>query len=106
MVAAGPAPSGPAATIRQLHTQYKTAALVAKRAGNKDQAIHYMRTMKQMEPMLKAAESGQPVDLTTLPNPPGQEPSSHPPPRESLSEASPPTHQLAGIGKAVWWWLW
>ncbi|XP_045138932.1 coiled-coil and C2 domain-containing protein 1-like [Portunus trituberculatus] len=92
------APSGPAATIRQLHTQYKTAALLAKRAGNKDQAIQYMRTMKQMEPMLKAAESGQPVDLTTLPNPPGQAPSSQPPPRETLSDTITPTHQFAGSG--------
>ncbi|XP_063849873.1 coiled-coil and C2 domain-containing protein 1-like isoform X3 [Scylla paramamosain] len=90
------APSGPAATIRQLHTQYKTAALAAKKAGDKDQAIHYMRIMKQMEPMLKAAENGQPVDLTTLPKPPGQAPPSQPPPRETLSTESPEVAREAG----------
>lgn len=91
------APSGAAATIRHLHTQYKSEALVCKRAGNKEQAIHYMRIMKQLEPMLKAAESGQPVDLTTLPKPPGQAPS-QPSPRETLSETSGPAPQSAGSG--------
>lgn len=91
-------PSGPAKIIHQLHTQYKAAALAAKKAGNKDQALQYMRTMKQIEPMLRAAESGQPVDLTTLPQPPGEAPSLHP--RETLPEMKPSTQQtLVGHGK-------
>lgn len=82
--------SGPATAIRQLHTQYKVAALAAKKAGDKDQAVQYMRIMKQIEPKLQAAESGQPVDLTTLPPPPGQAPPPVLPPRETLTESGPP----------------
>ncbi|XP_047479024.1 coiled-coil and C2 domain-containing protein 1-like isoform X2 [Penaeus chinensis] len=63
--------SGPASAVRTRHTEYKMAALEAKKKGDKESAIMYMRIMKQLEPMLSAAESGQAVDLTTLPGPPG-----------------------------------
>lgn len=63
--------SGPASAVRTRHTEYKMAALEAKKKGDKETAIMYMRIMKQLEPMLSAAESGQAVDLTTLPGPPG-----------------------------------
>lgn len=103
---ATPSASGPAAAVRQLHTQYKVAALTAKKAGDKDQALQYMRIMKQIEPTLQAAESGQPVDLTTLPQPPGQAPPSVPPPRETLPESVPPAQpapvaQAGGSAEAV-----
>ncbi|XP_071535214.1 coiled-coil and C2 domain-containing protein 1-like isoform X1 [Panulirus ornatus] len=63
--------SDPLSIIRSLHNEYKRAALASKKQGDKEQAIQYMRTMKHMEPMLRAAESGQAVDLTSLPGPPG-----------------------------------
>ncbi|XP_037775379.1 coiled-coil and C2 domain-containing protein 1-like isoform X3 [Penaeus monodon] len=63
--------SGPASAVRTRHTEYKMAALDAKKKGDKETAIMYMRIMKQLEPMLSAAESGQAVDLATLPGPPG-----------------------------------
>ncbi|XP_063606025.1 coiled-coil and C2 domain-containing protein 1-like isoform X2 [Penaeus indicus] len=63
--------SGPASAVKTRHTEYKMAALEAKKKGDKESAIMYMRIMKQLEPMLSAAESGQAVDLTTLPGPPG-----------------------------------
>ncbi|KAK4297629.1 hypothetical protein Pmani_029971 [Petrolisthes manimaculis] len=59
--------SDPASVIRCLHDQYKAAALSAKRRGDRDKAVQYLRTMKQLDPMLTAAINGQPVDLTTLP---------------------------------------
>ncbi|KAK3861655.1 hypothetical protein Pcinc_032404, partial [Petrolisthes cinctipes] len=62
--------SDPASVIRSLHDQYKAAALSAKRRGDRDKAVQYLRTMKQLDPMLTAAVNGQPVDLTTLPTSP------------------------------------
>ncbi|KAK8730359.1 hypothetical protein OTU49_007979 [Cherax quadricarinatus] len=63
--------SDPANIIRSLHSEYKMAALASKKQGDKERAIQYMKIMKQMEPMLRAAEGGQAVDLATLPGPPG-----------------------------------
>lgn len=79
--------SDPASILRHLHTQYKMAALKAKKDNDKEQALHFMRTMKQLEPMVKAAESGQPVDLSTVPGPPDSA-VQQPPPWEKKPELS------------------
>ncbi|XP_045616529.2 coiled-coil and C2 domain-containing protein 1-like [Procambarus clarkii] len=81
--------SDPASIIRNLHTEYKIAALASKKHGDKEQAIHYMKIMKQMEPMLRAAESGQAVDLTTLPGSPSA------PIPKPVAQVAPPVTQPA-----------
>lgn len=87
--------SGPASAVRTRHTEYKMAALEAKKKGDKETAIMYMRIMKQLEPMLSAAESGQAVDLTTLPGPPGTfvlQASPQPKPQPETVSTQPVTH--------------
>ncbi|XP_042866382.1 coiled-coil and C2 domain-containing protein 1-like isoform X2 [Penaeus japonicus] len=87
--------SGPATAVRTRHTEYKMAALEAKKKGDKETAIMYMRIMKQLEPMLTAAESGQAVDLATLPGPPGTfvlQASPQPKPQPEIVSAQPVAH--------------
>lgn len=54
--------------------EYKSAALTAKRSGDPQTAIGYIKIAKQFEAVIKAVESGQPVDLSNMPGPPSQQP--------------------------------
>lgn len=83
-----PVSSDPASIIRTLHDQYKSAALAAKRGGDREQAVLFLRTMKKLEPMLTAAVNGQPVDLTTLPGPPSASHTTSPTTVSSQCESS------------------
>ncbi|XP_048395231.1 coiled-coil and C2 domain-containing protein 1B isoform X2 [Stegostoma tigrinum] len=47
--------------------EYKLAALRAKQAGDITQAKEYMKISKKFDAVIKALDSGEPVDLTNLP---------------------------------------
>lgn len=50
--------------------QYKVAALRAKKAGDTDTAMKYVRIAKKFDAVIEAEKSGQPVDLSDMPPPP------------------------------------
>ncbi|KAG7167864.1 Coiled-coil and C2 domain-containing protein 1-like [Homarus americanus] len=93
--------SDPASIVRNRHSEYKMAALSSKKSGNKEQAIQFMRIMKQMEPMLRAAENDQAVDLTTLPGPPGTPTARQPKPEMNTCGALSATNEPMRIIKSV-----
>ncbi|KAJ8357369.1 hypothetical protein SKAU_G00201630 [Synaphobranchus kaupii] len=72
---------------------YKLAALRAKQEGDLEGAKLLMKTSKKFEAVIEALESGQPVDLSNMPPPPGaveiQENTSSP------SPAKKPAHRQA-----------
>uniref|UniRef100_A0A669EX48 Coiled-coil and C2 domain-containing protein 1B n=1 Tax=Oreochromis niloticus TaxID=8128 RepID=A0A669EX48_ORENI len=51
---------------------YKVAAIHAKQSGNIDQAKQHYLTAKNLDVILEALDRGEPVDLSSLPPPPGQ----------------------------------
>lgn len=53
--------------IQKLQQEYKFAALEAKKSGDKENAIQYMRTVKQLDPLLEAVKNNQHVDINSLP---------------------------------------
>ncbi|KAG7220920.1 hypothetical protein INR49_017770, partial [Caranx melampygus] len=53
--------------------QYMKAALQAKQKNDMEQAKVFLRTAKGFDPMIEAARSGKPVDISTVPSPPGDE---------------------------------
>nr|CAI5855953.1 unnamed protein product [Callosobruchus analis] len=54
--------------------QYKIAALKAKKEGDAHTAIRYVKIAKQFENVIAAVESGQEMDLSNMPGPPGDSP--------------------------------
>ncbi|CAH0556812.1 unnamed protein product [Brassicogethes aeneus] len=52
--------------------QYKKAALNAKKTGDAQTAMKYIKTAKQFDSVIAAVEAGQPVDLSKMPGPPGE----------------------------------
>ncbi|XP_062559950.1 coiled-coil and C2 domain-containing protein 1-like isoform X2 [Armigeres subalbatus] len=62
--------------------QYKTAALEAKKAGNTENAIRYIKIVKQFDSVIQALENGQEVDLSKMPPPPAE--------LDKMSTATPP----------------
>lgn len=50
--------------------EYKSAALKAKKTGDTQTAIKYMKVGKQFEMVIKAIEEGKDVDLSSMPGPP------------------------------------
>lgn len=56
--------------LKERQAQYKQVAVQAKRAGNSDLAIQYVRVAKQFDPVIAALLEGQPVDLSAMPPPP------------------------------------
>ncbi|CAL1265126.1 unnamed protein product [Larinioides sclopetarius] len=50
--------------------QYKVAAVKAKRSGNKDLALSYLRTVKTFDAVIEAMNNNLAVDLTNVPPPP------------------------------------
>uniref|UniRef100_A0A182VT84 Coiled-coil and C2 domain-containing protein 1-like n=1 Tax=Anopheles minimus TaxID=112268 RepID=A0A182VT84_9DIPT len=49
---------------------YKQAALNAKKAGNNEQAMAYVKVLKQFDVVIRAMENGEEVDLSKMPPPP------------------------------------
>jgi len=54
--------------ISQRREELKTAALAAKKAGDKGTAINYMRAIKVCDALLEEVEAGNSVDLSNLPS--------------------------------------
>ncbi|XP_043233543.1 coiled-coil and C2 domain-containing protein 1-like isoform X2 [Amphibalanus amphitrite] len=50
--------------------QYKHAAVLAKKAGDKETALQYVRVVKAFEQVIAAMEAGETVDLSDMPPPP------------------------------------
>ncbi|XP_069050076.1 coiled-coil and C2 domain-containing protein 1B isoform X1 [Lepisosteus oculatus] len=69
--AAGPDQESTRALLQGRQREYKIAAVKAKQEGDLDRARQYMRTLKKFDVVLEALESGQPVDLSQMPPPPG-----------------------------------
>lgn len=74
-----PVPTSPTSTSEQSNTiaalaarrdEYKMAALQAKKAGDRETAINYVRIVKKFEIVISAVEGGQAVDLSEMPPPP------------------------------------
>ncbi|KAI4465000.1 hypothetical protein MML48_3g00017140 [Holotrichia oblita] len=57
--------------LSQRKDEYKSAAIVAKKSGDTETALNYVKIVKQFEMVVKAVESGQEVDLSGMPGPPG-----------------------------------
>ncbi|KAI1883267.1 hypothetical protein AGOR_G00243450 [Albula goreensis] len=53
--------------------QYMKAALQAKQKNDMEQARNFLRAAKGFDPMIEAAKSGKPVDISKVPSPPGDE---------------------------------
>ena len=63
--------------LTERHRLFKEAALDAKREGNVNVALVYLKHAKGFEQMIKAAEHGLPLDMTNLPVPPQLAASQH-----------------------------
>uniref|UniRef100_A0A8C5C1T0 C2 domain-containing protein n=1 Tax=Gadus morhua TaxID=8049 RepID=A0A8C5C1T0_GADMO len=53
--------------------QYMRAALQAKQKKDLEQAKGFLRSAKALEPLIEAARAGNPVDISKVPSPPGDE---------------------------------
>lgn len=56
--------------LEKLKTQqqkYKTAAIAWKKAGNKEQALEYVKTVKQFDIVIAAIAAGEQLDLSDMP---------------------------------------
>ncbi|KAL6419462.1 hypothetical protein ACFW04_011389 [Cataglyphis niger] len=51
-------------------TKYKTAAVAWKKAGNKEQALQYVKTVKQFDIVIAAVAMGEKLDLSDMPSTP------------------------------------
>ncbi|XP_023220187.1 coiled-coil and C2 domain-containing protein 1-like [Centruroides sculpturatus] len=67
---ADPVENSEVTLLNQRKNQYKAAALHAKKAGDTQLAIKYVKIAKQFDNVITALESGQPVDLRNMPPPP------------------------------------
>ena len=52
--------------LKQRGAEFQRAAKEAKAKGDKEKALGYLRYYKGIEPMIGAAESGYPVDMTQV----------------------------------------
>lgn len=74
-------------TLSERRNAYRQEALLAKKNGEHDNAIKYVRIVKQFDSVIAAVKSGQPVDLSEMPPMPGQDPA---PPKAPTRRAPPP----------------
>lgn len=75
--------------LQERKAQYKAAALEAKKSGNSEQAIKFIKTVKQFDMVIQALESGQEIDLSKMPPPPPSGSAPPVPPRPSRKEENP-----------------
>uniref|UniRef100_A0A452QS76 Coiled-coil and C2 domain containing 1A n=1 Tax=Ursus americanus TaxID=9643 RepID=A0A452QS76_URSAM len=94
---------GPLAQVQSRQREYKLAALHAKQQGDTATAARHFRVAKSFDAVLEALSRGEPVDLSRLPPPPGQDSLSFPrlltwplclPPPLSAPEVPPPPRTL------------
>ncbi|XP_074485008.1 coiled-coil and C2 domain-containing protein 1A [Sebastes fasciatus] len=72
--------------------EYKIAAIHSKQGGDIDQAKQHYLTAKKLDVLVEALDRNEPVDLSSLPPPPGDvvaEPVAPPPPQSSSKPAAP-----------------
>nr|XP_014267420.1 coiled-coil and C2 domain-containing protein 1A [Maylandia zebra] len=74
---------------------YKMAAIHAKQSGNIDQAKQHYLTAKNFDVILEALDRGEPVDLSSLPPPPGDVITEQSAPPQSSSKPDPPAAPAA-----------
>ncbi|XP_011706341.1 PREDICTED: coiled-coil and C2 domain-containing protein 1-like [Wasmannia auropunctata] len=53
--------------LKNQQQKYKTAAIAWKRAGNKEQALEYVKTIKQFDIVIAAVAAGEKLDLSDMP---------------------------------------
>ncbi|KAM7418751.1 hypothetical protein PAMA_016058 [Pampus argenteus] len=59
-------------TVLSRQREYKMAAIHAKQSGDIDQAKQYYLSAKKLDVLLEALDRDEPIDLSSLPPPPGQ----------------------------------
>ncbi|XP_023175269.2 coiled-coil and C2 domain-containing protein 1-like isoform X2 [Drosophila hydei] len=70
---ASDAPANPLVSqMRSRQSEYKAAALQAKRSGDIAAAKQFLGVVKQFDVVVKMCEDGQEVDLSDMPPPPGE----------------------------------
>lgn len=57
-------------TLKEQQQKYKTAAVAWKKAGNKEQALQYVKTVKQFDIVIAAVAAGEKLDLSDMPSTP------------------------------------
>ncbi|NXS50616.1 C2D1A protein, partial [Balaeniceps rex] len=67
-----PRRAGAEALLQGRQREYKLAALHAKQRGDMETATKYYRVAKSFDSLLEAAGKGQPVELSSVPPPPGK----------------------------------
>uniref|UniRef100_A0A8C9DDE1 Coiled-coil and C2 domain-containing protein 1A n=1 Tax=Prolemur simus TaxID=1328070 RepID=A0A8C9DDE1_PROSS len=70
----GPCSPSPLAQLQSHQHEYKLAALHAKQQGDTTAAARYFRVAKSFDAILEALSRGEPVDVSRLPPPPGEDP--------------------------------
>ncbi|KAG7486497.1 coiled-coil and C2 domain-containing protein 1A [Solea senegalensis] len=77
--------------------EYKMAAINAKQSGDIDQAKQLYITAKKLDLLVEALDSDEPVDLGSLPPPPGEVLAEHcaPPPTQSSTKSAAPAAPAA-----------
>lgn len=58
--------------LKERLSEYKKAALKAKKDGDKESALQFIKIVKQFDVVIKMAENGETVDLSDMPPPPDQ----------------------------------
>lgn len=53
--------------LKTQQQKYKTAAVAWKRVGNKEQALEYVKTVKQFDIVIAAIAAGEKLDLSDMP---------------------------------------
>ncbi|XP_050450020.1 coiled-coil and C2 domain-containing protein 1-like isoform X2 [Cataglyphis hispanica] len=56
--------------LKEQQQKYKTAAVAWKKAGNKEQALQYVKTVKQFDIVIAAVAMGEKLDLSDMPSTP------------------------------------
>lgn len=67
--------------------EYKVAALQAKKSGNNEAALNFVKISKMFDAVIKAAQEGQPVDLSDMPPSPQASISTEPIPEQTKQES-------------------
>lgn len=53
--------------LKKQQQKYKIAAVAWKKAGNKEQALEYVKTVKQFDIVIAAVAAGEKLDLSDMP---------------------------------------
>lgn len=56
--------------LKEQQQKYKTAAVAWKKAGDKEQALQYVKTVKQFDIVIAAVAAGEKLDLSDMPSTP------------------------------------